>query len=249
MAMKISAIILEGGEFDKELYIKCLGCLTWTDEIIKINSDASKKGFAYWRNLGAKKARGEWLLYVDTDEEVTNSLRKEIESIINNSEIKINGYAIPRRNFIFGKEMKHCGLWPDCVLRLIRKDKLSGWEGELHEQPKITGEIRHLKNPLIHHKHKTITEMVEKTNDWSEIEARLMFEAHHPDMNIFRFFSAGLREFWQRMVIQTAFLDGLGGIIYALYQVFSRLISYSKLWELQRKRSFDFAVKNARSNT
>jgi hypothetical protein len=82
--------------------------------------------------------------------------------------------------------------------------------------------------------------MVEKTNDWSEIEARLMFEARHPKMNIFRFFTAGFREFWHRMIIQTAFLDGTEGVIYALYQVFSRLISYSKLWELQ--------LKHARSN-
>jgi hypothetical protein len=77
--------------------------------------------------------------------------------------------------------------------------------------------------------------MVEKTNDWSEIEARLMFEAHHPKMNIWHFFTAGLREFWLRMVRQTAFLDGTEGTIYGIYQVFSRLISYSKLWEMQLK--------------
>lgn len=246
---KISVVILVGGNYDKKLFNKCLESVLWADEIVKIDMDASKNGFAYYRNEGAKRARGEWLLYVDTDEEITANLRKEIELIINNSELKINGYAIPRRNFIFGKEMKHGGLWPDFVLRLIKKDKLKGWTGDLHEQPKVEGETRHLKEPLIHNKHKTLTEMVEKTNDWSEIEARLMLEAKHPPMNIFRFASAALREFWKRMIVQASFLDGTYGIIYGLYQVFSRLISYSKLWEMQRKRSFDFVVNNARSNT
>ena len=129
--------------------------------------------------------------------------------------------------------VSYCGLWPDFVLRLIKKDKLKGWYGELHEQPKVDGEICHLKEPLVHTKHKSLSEMVEKTNEWSEIEARLMFESHHPPMNVFRFFTAGFREFWKRMIIQAAFLDGTEGVIYGMYQVFSRLISYSKLWEIQ----------------
>src|SRR3989344_2107008 len=235
MAVKISAIILNGGVFDKELYKKCLNSLVWVDEIVKIDTDNLKGGFADWRNEGAKRSKGEWLLYVDTDEEITDNLQKEIEFTINNLQFTNSAYAIPRRNFIFGKEMKHCGLWPDFVLRLIKKDKLKGWTGDLHEQPKVDGKTCHLKELLIHNKHETLAEMVEKTNNWSEVEARLMFEAKHPPMNIFRFASAAFREFWKRMVIQTAFLDGSDGIIYALYQVFSRLISYSKLWELQLK--------------
>lgn len=233
--MKITAIILVGGIYDKNLLTKCLNSVSWCDEIVKVETDGLKGSFADWRNEGARKSNGDWLLYVDTDEEITDNLQKEIEFTINNLQFTNSAYAIPRRNFIFGKEMKHCGLWPDFVLRLIKKDKLKGWTGDLHEQPKVDGKTCHLKESLIHNKHKTLAEMVEKTNDWSEIEARLMFDAKHPQMNIFRFFSAGLREFWRRMVIQIAFLDGSDGIIYALYQVFSRLISYSKLWELQLK--------------
>ena len=79
--------------------------------------------------------------------------------------------------------------------------------------------------------------MVEKTNDWSEIEAKLMYEAGHPPMNISRFISAILREFSVRMVRQKAFLDGAEGVMYAMYQVYSRFISYAKLWEKQLKEN------------
>lgn len=228
---KISAIVLVGGKPDKEIFRKCLNSLSWTDEIIKIDADNLEGSFSDWRNMGAEKAKGDWLLYVDSDEIVTQELQKAIKQVVGSDEF--SAYAIPRRNFIFNKEFRHGGQWPDFVLRLIKKDKLLGWEGELHEQPKIKGNICHLKEPLLHMKHKNLSEMVEKTNKWSEIEARLMYEAHHPKMNFWRFASAAFREFWLRMVIQLAWLDGVKGIIYALYQVFSRLISYSKLWELQ----------------
>lgn len=229
MAIKISAIVIVGEKINQKLFKKCLDSISWCDEIIKI--DGIKGTFSKWRNDGAKKAKGDWLLYIDTDEEVTSELKNVIKKVISSDEFP--AYAIPRRNFIFGKEMKHCGLWPDYVVRLIKRDKLEGWQGDLHEQPKILGEICHLKEPLVHTKHNNLSDMVEKTNKWSEIEAELMFNSHHPQMNIFRFISAGFREFWQRMIIQTAFLDGTEGVVYGLYQVYSRLISYSKLWEKQ----------------
>ena len=77
--------------------------------------------------------------------------------------------------------------------------------------------------------------MIEKTNKWSEIEADLMLVAKHPPMNIFRFGSAAFREFWLRFVLQKSFLDGKEGVIYGIYQIYSKLISYSKLWEKQQQ--------------
>ena len=221
----VSGIVLTGGKIDKNLLAKCLESLKWCDEIIKIDSNNLKGSFADWRNEGAKKAKGKWLFYVDADEEAPKNLKLDDGN---------SAYAIPRRNIIFGKEFKHGGQWPDYQKRLFLKSKFKGYQGKLHEEPIFEGNLGHLKDPIIHHKNTTLSEMVEKTNEWSEIEAQLMFDANHPPMNIFRFFSAGMREFWKRMIIQMAFLDGPKGVIYALYQVFSKLISYSKLWEKQQ---------------
>lgn len=238
--MLISAIVLVGPKTDQKLLKKCLDSISWCDEIVRVESDV-RGGFAGRRNYGAKEAKGKWLLYVDTDEAVTSELRKEILSTMSNplrgnhQPLTIWAYAIPRRNFIFGKEFRHGGQWPDYVKRLFLKSKFKGWTGELHEEPVFTGKLGHLKNHLIHTKHINLEEMVEKTNDWSEIEAKLMFEARHPKMNVLRFISAGAREFWLRMVRQLAFLDGTEGVIYGIYQVYSRLISHAKLWELQLK--------------
>ncbi len=140
-----------------------------------------------------------------------------------------------RSNIFLGREMRHGGWWPDYVLRLIKKDKLITWEGELHEQPKINAEIGKLKNPLVHTSHRSLEEMVEKTNQWSEIEAKLLFESGHPKMAWWRFISVGFREFWNRGIVKMGFLDGVQGIIEVIYQSFSRMITYAKLWEMQTK--------------
>ncbi len=229
--MTISAVVIYGGDFDKNLFEKAKKSVAWCDELVLIHG--VKGSFNDWHNEGLKKAKCEWILYVDTDEEITEKLQLEIQENIKSSEF--SAYAIPRRNFIFGKEFKHSGQYPDYQKRLFKKTDLEKWVGKVHEEPIFKGTLGHLKNPMMHHKDMTLSQMVDKTNKWSEIEAKLMFDAHHPPMNFFRFCSAAVREFWLRMVIQTAFLDGTEGIIYALYQVFSKLISYSKLWELQLK--------------
>lgn len=229
----ISAIVLVGGNYNPKLYKKCLDSISWCDEIVKVETDKIKGSFARWRNWGAKMAKGEWLLYVDTDEEITPELKKKILQAVSSDEF--SAYAIPRRNIFLGHEMRW-GAWrPDFQLRLIKKNKLIGWYGELHEQPKIKGEICHLNEPMIHRSHRSLTEMVDKTNEWSEIEARLLYKSNHPKMNFFRFFSVAFREFWYRGILHLGFLDGKVGVIETIYQVYSRLITYAKLWELQIK--------------
>lgn len=206
----------------------------------KLNGD-----FAAHRNYILDKIKSEWIFYIDDDEVVTEDLANFLNSNIiaegNRSQIEtkmtdeeeIVAYAIPRKNIIFGKEFKHSGQWPDYVIRIFKTKKLKGYKGKVHEQPIFDGDLKHLDCPLIHYKHDQIFEMVEKTNNWSKIEANLMFKANHPPMNIIRFCSAMGREFWHRMIMEKAFLDGSEGIIYAIYQVYSKFISYAKLWEMQ----------------
>ncbi|EKD94553.1 MAG: lipopolysaccharide biosynthesis glycosyltransferase [uncultured bacterium] len=228
----ISAVIIYGGNYDKKLLEVAKKSVSWCDETILING--VKGSFNNWRNEGLKKTKGEWILYIDSDEEITSDLQSEIIQLINNSINQKTAYAIPRKNIIFGKEFKHSGQYPDYQKRLFKRDKLKKWVGEVHEEPRYEGTLGHLKNSIIHHKDMTITEMIEKTNKWSEIEAQLMIDANHPPMNIFRFMSAGFREFFLRFVKEKAFLDGKEGVIYGIYQIYSKLISYAKLWEKQQ---------------
>ncbi|OGM03115.1 hypothetical protein A2115_03430 [Candidatus Woesebacteria bacterium GWA1_41_8] len=248
--MKVSAIIIAKNE--AEMIGDGLESVLWADEIIVIDSgsvdktiDIAKRygakiyktrsgSFSDWRKQGAKRAQGEYLFYLDADERVTPLLRAEIKKAV--SDESAPAYAIPRKNILLGHEMHWGGWWPDYVIRLIKATALISWKGELHEYPEISGEVIKLRQPLIHITHTNLTEMVEKTNYWSETEARLLFESGHPPVVWWRFVSIAFREFWFRGIRKMAFLDGPVGIIELIYQIFNRLIIYAKLWEFQQNQ-------------
>jgi len=256
--LKISVIIIAKNEEEK---IKdCLESVVWADEIILVDNGSTdqtvriakiykarivKKTTGVYkdlRNKGLSEAKGEWVLYVDADERVTPLLKKEIEMVMAASEIsarEFSAFAIPRKNIILGREMKHGGWWPDYVKRLYKKDRLKGWYGELHEEPDFEGNLGYLINPLIHLKHDKLEEMVEKSNIWSDAEAQLLYKAKHPKMVWWRFFRIMVTELWYRLISLRGFLDGPEGIIYAFYQMWYRFMVYAKLWgiQLQTKNS------------
>lgn len=253
--LKLSVIVLTKNE--EPVVADCLESVKWADEIIVIDHgsvdktleivkkfgvkkivDAPEKStFSDRRNLGAENASGEWLLYVDADERVTEKLREEIEFLVKNNDSegkRYTGYAIPRKNIRLTKVLYHGGWWPDYVLRLMKKDKLIRWEGDLHEQPKIDGEVGKLKEAFVHFSHRgSIEHKMQNTINWSQIEAEKLYQAGHPPMTVLRFISAMWREFYKRMIRYQAWRDGVEGVIEAIYQVFSVFITYARLWEMQ----------------
>lgn len=254
---KISVIVLTRNE--EPVIGDCLESVKWADEIVVVDHGSTDKtleiakkfgvkkiinapensNFSDRRNLGAKEATDEWLLYVDADERVTPELYEEIFAVVG-SRSAISGftaYAIPRKNIRLTKVLYHGGWWPDYVLRLMKKDKLVKWEGELHEQPKIDGEVGKLKEAFLHYSHRgSFEHKLQNTINWSEIEGRKMFVASHPPMNTLRFLSAMWREFYKRMIKYAAWRDGTEGVMEAVYQVFSVFLSYARLWELQQNK-------------
>lgn len=223
------------GNFGKVLLIDT-GSTDKTIDIAKKNNAKviiykQGKNFSDWRNKGMKEVKSQWALYLDADERLTDELKNEIAEVCKKSEY--NAYAIPRRNIILGKELKHGGWYPDYQKRLFNKKYFKSWHGDLHEEPEFEGQLGLLEKAMIHYKHENFFQMIEKTNRWSNIEGELMFKANHPPMNEVRFVSGMAREFWKRMIVYKAFLDGRVGIMFAVYQMFSRFVSYSKLWELQ----------------
>lgn len=250
---RLSVVII--GKNEEKNIEECIESVKFADEIIYFDNGsqdtskalAKKKGatvfdvlgndFSSRKNIAYKKAKYEWILSIDADERVTSELQSEIISTIGSSEPQTySAFAIPRKNIILGKELKYGGWWPDYVVRLFLKKDFNLVKGVLHEQPQFKGKLGYLKSPLIHKKHDNLSDMLAKTNEWSEVEAKLMFDANHPPMNVPRFLTAGFREFWHRVVVKRGFFDGTEGVIYSLYQVISRLISYMKLWEMQLKK-------------
>ena len=129
--------------------------------------------------------------------------------------------------------------WPggEYILRLMKKDGTGQWYGELHESARVNGEIGRLHAPMLHDTHRTLEEMVAKTNEWSKVEAKLRFDAGHPPIVWWRFIRVMLTGFIDSFVTRGGWRVGAVGWIESIYQAFSMFITYAKLWELQNTKS------------
>lgn len=231
---------------------ECLESISFCDEMIVIDNGSTdktkeiseKKGakvfelstndFSKLRNYGLEKANGDWVLYVDADERVTEELVREIKSILISP--KFDAYRIKRKNFYLGSSRKNEWPYVEKLERLFKKKSLKGWEGSLHESPIVKGRIGDLENYLLHFSHRDLTQMLSKTIEWSEVEADLRFKNNHPKMSWWRFPRVMLSAFISSYIIQGGWKIGTAGLVESIYQAFSIFITYSRLWELQNAK-------------
>lgn len=234
---------LKTSRFADEVLVVDTGSTDNTVRVAKQHADkvisTSGHDFAKWRNLGAKQASGDWLLYLDSDERIPYKLAREIREAVESPTAA--AYTIYRFEIMLGRHLPH---WGDPrVLRLMKKSALKRWEGKLHEQPIIEGTVGSLKHKLVHLTHKNIDEKLQSTINWSRLEAQMLFDAKHPPVKGWRFVRIMFTEFIARAVKRRLWLDGTEGWIEIIYQMFSRFLTYVRLWELQRQPSLGETYK------
>ena len=198
----------------------------YTDRILQheyINSAAQK-------NWAIPQARHEWVLIVDCDERVTPELAAEIKAILEAPQY--DGYWIRRRNFMFGKEIRH-GTWStDKVLRLFRRD-LGRYENKhVHAEIELDGRVGWFRGKLVHHGFRSLSQYLSKMDRygaWGALNAR--------DLGLrgtgWRIAVHSLGSFLKSYLLRCGFLDGTEGLIIALMEAYSAFLKYAKLYELQ----------------
>ena len=178
------------------------------------------------------KAGKDWVLIMDYDEIIPLGLAKEILSVTKNS--TYSTYLIKRRNFSLGYPLSHGGWGDDAVPRLFKVDQFITWPTEIHSLPISNGKTGTLTHFMEHHKDASLTQMVEKTNRYSDIESRQFFEGGLPVVTPLTLIRKTVMEFIRRYILKLGFLDGAIGLFQSLYQGYSVFITYAKLYELQR---------------
>ncbi len=185
------------------------------------------------RNFGIKKCSGDWIFVLDADERLTPELANEIIATLPKTPEKVGAFAIPRANYNFGVWLKHGGWWPDYQVRLLRKKSFILWPEAIHSFPKFKGEQGMLKNPFKHLANENIEGMVEKTINYSQKEANLLFTGGEKRVNALALVKKMLAEFFRRGIKKKGVLDKTAGIIQSIYQAFAVMCTYIFLWEKQ----------------
>ncbi len=245
--IKLSVVI---SAYNEEVRIEdCLKSASFAQEIIVVNNSSTDKTLEIAKkytdkiftrsnnsmlninkNFGFSKARGEWILCLDADERITPELQKEILSTINNQQLTINGYWIPRKNIMFGKWIEHTGWYPDYQLRLFRREKGRFEEKHVHEMVKVEGEIGHLKNDMLHYHYSTIQQFLNKLNIYITNEADQLIKKGYKFkwQDAIRF---PAEEFLSRFFAREGYKDGLHGLMLSMLMSFYHLLVVAVIWE------------------
>lgn len=247
--MKISAVIITLNE-EKNI-ARCLASISdWVDEIILVDSGSFDKTVEIAKNYGAKiygrrfdnyanqkdfangRATNDWILSLDADEEITRELAKEVQKELENP--KYDGYLIPRRNIIFGKEIKHTRWSPDKHIWLFNKQK-GKWVGDVHEEVRVRGEVGELKNAKVHYSHPTVSEFFRMLNSYTDLEAEKKIK-NKESFSLFKVFLDSLKSFIGRYFYKFGFLDGWRGFVLSYLMAIYRMTTWIKVWEKEKGR-------------
>ena len=244
---KISVCIICGNEIDN--IERCLKSVTWADEILVLDSfstdgtfEVAQKytdkvfrhewlGYIGQKKLIAEKASGPWILFVDADEEVSEKLKLEIETLFSKPiPACVNGFNCPRLVHYLGRWIWHGDWYPDMKLRLFRKAYGECGGEEPHDRIIVTGKVRNLRNPLNHYTYDDITDQIKQINRFSSISADTKRSRR---AGLFGLLFHPLFRFLKCYFFKLGFLDGTPGLIIAGNVAFGTFAKYAKLWELR----------------
>ncbi len=146
---------------------------------------------------------------------------------------EIVAYFLPRRNFFLGKPLIHAGVYPDGVIRLVKKGKARFPAKSVHEQMEIDGEVGWLFNDLEHHDSPTLRRYLERLNRYTTLHSRELGTKNAPK-NVFYllYYSIFLAclVFLRLYLRHKGFLDGIRGFLWSALSASHYPIAYFKYY-------------------
>lgn len=235
---------------------KTLDSVLWADEIVVVNCCSTDRTRAILntykkaliidsdnnpnlnvnKNLAIDNCTSEWILCLDADEVVSDSLYEEIQNTLSGSG-ECDGFYIPRQNHFLGIVLRYSMIYPDYVLRLFRKGKGRFPVIHVHEALKLDGIKGYIKTPLLHYSYLTIESYISKLDFYTSFEAQVLTKRTLMDCLSRGSFKEKLRAvYWKivpfkplvrfiiKYIFNRGFLDGIWGFHYCLLSAFSDYI-------------------------
>lgn len=262
--LSISAVIIS---FNEEKHIeRCLKSLTWVDEILVVDAFSKDKtpeiclredalwsgkitfiqnewkGFRVQRNFAMEKAKNDWLLVVDADEECTPELAARIAELLNmHGGPPLRAYKIRRIEYFLGKPIYY-GIWNDKErYHGSYQDRFFHREGvyyvnDVHEYPVFQNEPGIIHEPL-HHASITTEKFLDKMNRYTSIEAQDRID-HGKRTNLFHILVAFPAMFIKNYIRYKSYRDGIYGVMISLLEGVSRVVRHVKMWQIQQGKKW-----------
>ncbi len=236
---------------EEKSIVKTLESISFSNEIILVDNDSSDQtveiakehkaqiyernldnDFSRQRNFGLEKAKGDWVLFIDADEVLSQELTDEIKKIITNESSSKSAYYLKRRDFWWGRELRYGEVKKvrqEGLIRLVKKGS-GQWQGLVHERFVITGQTGRLRGFINHYPHQTISSFLSDINFYSTLRAKELVQQKKRAF-IITILLYPLGKFIHTYFIQLGFLDGAPGFTYAFLMSFHSFLVRAKQYQ------------------
>lgn len=240
---KLSVII---PTYNEETYIEdAIKSVAFADEIIVVDSYSSDTtrqkahnmgctvlerafdNFSGQKNFALTHATGDWILFIDADERVTQKLKQEILDVLRSPQY--NGYTLSFPHFYMNRFLYHK---VDRVVRLVKNQNIK-FTGDVHEKLTFDGKAGALKNFMIHYTYKGLFHLLGKKDSYAWFQAGMSVKKGKK-VTYIHLFVKPLYRFFHAYFIKKGFLDGVPGLALASMNAYGVLSRYVKILLIQR---------------
>jgi (heptosyl)LPS beta-1,4-glucosyltransferase len=180
------------------------------------------------RNVGASKARNEWIFALDADERASHELREELTRVF--LAPAHNAYQVRMRNFYLGRERSR-GRWGrDWHVRLYRR-QLRFCESRVHEGLEDVASVGTLQGTLLHTPYRDLSHHLTKMITYARWGA-LDLHARKRRVTAFDLFVRPVWRFVRDYLVHGNFLEGRYGLMTSTLTAYSAFLKYAFLYEL-----------------
>ncbi|MEI8632078.1 glycosyltransferase family 2 protein [Vibrio sp. PP-XX7] len=221
----------------------------WVDEIVILDSGSTDEtetvarkytekffvnqnwpGFGPQRRLAQTYVESDFVLWLDADERVTPELKISIQQAVTANEPQTL-YSICRLSWVFGRYIRHCGWYPDRVIRLYPTRLTQYDESLVHEKVETqTGfQLKALEGDAIHYTYDNLHHYLVKSAGYARAWAEQR-EKRGKKSSIGQGLIHGLVCFAKMYIFKAGFLDGKQGFLLSLLSAHSTFVKYADLW-------------------
>ena len=234
---------------------RTLSQLSWADKIVVVDSYSNDETIKILRshpqveifqrkfdnhtsqwNYGLEQVETEWVLSLDADYLITNSLIEELKTLSKDTDI--DGYFASFKYCVFGKPLKGTILPPRQVL--FRKSKATYIDDGHTQLLNLSGKSAFLTNPIWHDDRKPLTRWLWAQDRYMIIESKKLVQTNPQQLSL------GDRIRQQRMlapflifvyclIVKQGLLDGWRGWYYAFQRMLAEILLSIRLIETNAK--------------
>ncbi|MCB9897575.1 MAG: glycosyltransferase family 2 protein [Planctomycetes bacterium] len=241
---------------DEELDLpRCLASVAGlADEIVVVDSLSSDRTVEVARQAGARVVEqaflghvrqkqlaletctGDWVLCLDADEWLDDTLRAAVRRVLDEhagADSGPVGYRLNRRTSYLGAWIDHCGWSPEWRLRLVRRGR-ARWAGtDPHDRLEADGVPADLPGRLCHRPYVSLSDHLATVNRYTDIMVARRREAGERG-SLTKLVLRPPARFLRMYVLRAGFLDGWRGLLVSSIGAFYVFAKYAKLLAVER---------------